>query len=298
MKIFLKTLAVGLLFAAITTMIAFAGPVPEDEALKVLDAYLEAFNKKDTAALQALHHNQCFYVNTEGEVEVYEERDLMQPLFLSQEIKQVDWQKAAWEIRDAVQSSLNKVHVVTRLTLFREDGSRVQGHDAIYIITMKDKWGIAGVSTLPPVNYGPGGALKEVLPPDAQAALEEKAIQVLDEFMKTFNAEDEDAHLDVHNFPHFRLANEKLKITDRDSHLLGSPFFFFLLKVSTGFKWNRSDWDQRTVAHVSENKIHVITRFSRYTKENEKYGTYDSLYILNLQDGKWGVKGRSSFAPL
>lgn len=286
------------LIMAATAMNSAAGIAAKDQAANVLDAYLEAFNQKDTAAWRATHHGGFFVVGPEGRIEVYEARDRIPPMFRSDEIKRVQWQRAGWETRDVVQGSENKVHVQTRLTLYREDGSRAWSQDAIYIITNTDGWAVAGVSTMPPVTYGPDGAPPPALSPDARAALEKQAMRVLDEFMEAFNAQDEEAYLDTHNFPHLRLANEEFKLTGRDSTLFGRPFFFFLLKVSTGFKWDHSGWDQRIVAQASPKKIHVLTRFSRYTEDNEKYGAYDSLYVLTREDGQWGVKGRSSFAPL
>jgi len=80
--------------------------------------------------------------------------------------------------------------------------------------------------------------------------------------------------------------------------LAGKPGFFFLFRATTGFRWDHSAWDHRIIAHLSENKIHVITRYSRYEKDDTSIGSYDSLYVLTREDGEWRIKGRSSFAPL
>jgi hypothetical protein len=44
-------------------------------------------------------------------------------------------------------------------------------------------------------------------------------------------------------------------------------------------------------------KVHVATRFARLREDGSEIISYDSLYVLTLQDGQWGIKGRSSFAP-
>ena len=38
-------------------------------------------------------------------------------------------------------------------------------------------------------------------------------------------------------------------------------------------------------------------RFSRFDAEDELIASYDSLYIIEPVDGRWGVRARSSFAP-
>jgi hypothetical protein len=48
--------------------------------------------------------------------------------------------------------------------------------------------------------------------------------------------------------------------------------------------------------HASDDKIHVDTRFTRFRADGSRLGSYDSLYIVTKQNGRWGVKMRSSFA--
>jgi hypothetical protein len=47
---------------------------------------------------------------------------------------------------------------------------------------------------------------------------------------------------------------------------------------------------------ASGGKVHVDTRFTRYRKDGSKIASYESLYVLTKEGGKWGVKLRSSFA--
>ena len=43
--------------------------------------------------------------------------------------------------------------------------------------------------------------------------------------------------------------------------------------------------------------MHINTRFVRYRADDSVIGKFDSLYIVTKQDGHWGIKMRSSFAP-
>ena len=61
--------------------------------------------------------------------------------------------------------------------------------------------------------------------------------------------------------------------------------------------WERSAWDSRGVAQEGPDKIHVDVRYTRYRDDGSTIGTYDSLYIATLADGRWGIQARSSFGP-
>jgi len=43
--------------------------------------------------------------------------------------------------------------------------------------------------------------------------------------------------------------------------------------------------------------VHVDTKFTRCRADGSVISSYESLYILTKEEGRWGVKLRSSFAP-
>ena len=72
-----------------------------------------------------------------------------------------------------------------------------------------------------------------------------------------------------------------------------------LERLSTGAlaEWDHSEWDRREVIHAGPDKVHIDTRFTRYRKDGSVIGGFDSIYVVNRENGKWGVKIRSSYAP-
>ena len=66
--------------------------------------------------------------------------------------------------------------------------------------------------------------------------------------------------------------------------------------LGLGEEWHHSAWEKRRILHWSESKVHVDTKFSRYREDGSVIASYDSLYILTKEDGRWGVKMFSSFA--
>jgi len=264
--------------------------------MRVLDSYAEAVNKGDEAALSEIHAFPYFLLDAAGTLKVVREAGAQDLISHISPAAESDWRRISWDRREVIQQSGNKVNVAATFSFQAADGREIRTNDAIYILVKEDgEWKIRGLSICegsvapldPPLSMG--SANKDEMSPS------DHAMKVTDEFMLAFNARDEDAWLDTHHFPHFRLAKGALKVTDRHNHL--APFFFPLFRATTLFRWHHSAWDRRDVIHASDNKVHLATRVSRYEKDGSLIRAFDSLYIITRQDGKWGVKGRSSFAP-
>lgn len=129
---------------------------------------------------------------------------------------------------------------------------------------------------------------------DENHAALKAARQVMDEFMTTFNARDEAAWAATFNYPHVRFASGKVVISP-DAKAVTDRMDFAAFSTSTG--WDHSAWDAVEALDAGNEKVHFKVTFSRYTAENEKIATYDSLYIVTLLEGHWGIQARSSFAP-
>ncbi len=120
------------------------------------------------------------------------------------------------------------------------------------------------------------------------------ARQVLDDFLDAFNARDEAAWADSLHFPHVRLASQTVTVyQDRDEFIDAMDMDAFARNLG----WSRSTWDAVQVVQTGDDKVHFAVEFSRYNTTGEVFQTFDSLYIVERIDGRWGVRARSSFAP-
>jgi len=124
---------------------------------------------------------------------------------------------------------------------------------------------------------------------DAETA----ALETLDDFMAAFNARDASAFEATFNFPHYRIAGGNVSVLERAG--LRPDLFARFVAATPG--WDHSAWDRRQVIHSGPGKVHIDTRFIRYRADGSIFASFDSLYIVTKQDGRWGVKARSSFAP-
>jgi len=132
---------------------------------------------------------------------------------------------------------------------------------------------------------------------DASAASQEssrQAMRVLDEFMAAFNARDEEAMVATLHFPHVRVASDRTLVEESPATLMEAFDFDAFAKR---FDWNHSAWVSRKIVQSGPKKVHVATRFARYRADGSVSTEFDSLYIVAERGGRWGIVGRSSFAP-
>lgn len=117
------------------------------------------------------------------------------------------------------------------------------------------------------------------------------AMACLDDFMAAFNARDVKAFEKTFNLPSVRLASNRLTIIEAGYH---KPEMFDRGPLAD---WDHSAWERREVIHAGPDKVHIDTRFTRYRKDGSVIGGFDSIYVVTCEDGHWGVKARSSYAP-
>lgn len=145
--------------------------------------------------------------------------------------------------------------------------------------------------------------------PDVEisAAQSAEVFRVLDLYMDALNALDLDAHVSTYHFPHFRYAGGRIVVWQTPEEAMP------ILSVEPGDRrerlrralepdWHRSVWVRREIVQADETKVHVATRFHRLREDGSVIKRFDSLYVLSLEvdEGgfeRWGIKGRSSFAP-
>ena len=117
------------------------------------------------------------------------------------------------------------------------------------------------------------------------------AMRCLDEFMAAFNARDLAAFEATFNFPSVRLASNTLALIEKGYH---KPAMF---ETGALAEWDHSAWERRDVIHSGPDKVHFDTRFTRYRADGSVIGGFNSIYVVTREDGHWGIKARSSYAP-
>ena len=125
-----------------------------------------------------------------------------------------------------------------------------------------------------------------------EKTVSQAVMKVLDQYMLAFNQMDVAAWEQTFQFPHYRLAGGQMKVLDNPGEQEGAVMKARFAEMG----WHHSAWKHRKIINASATKVHVETRFTRYRADGTEIATFDSLYILTKEDGRWGVKMRSSFA--
>lgn len=117
---------------------------------------------------------------------------------------------------------------------------------------------------------------------------------VLDSFIVNFRQPLEvylPRHLQTYLFPHVRVASGKISIIPNADSM---PVAYWQARMPAD--WDHSEWVSRTIVQASSVKVHLVNVFRRFRKDNSVITDETSLYIMEKVNGKWGIRGRSSFA--
>jgi hypothetical protein len=124
--------------------------------------------------------------------------------------------------------------------------------------------------------------------------IEKEVMKVLDDYMSAWNRKDLDGWERTFHFPHYRLASGRMNVLDKPGMQDAARVWG---AAGAGAEWHHSRWDRRRIIHSSPDKVHMDTKFTRCRADGSVISSFESLYILTKEDGRWGVKLRSSFAP-
>jgi len=126
----------------------------ERQAIETLDAYLEAFNARDWAgAAQTFHYPHVRIAS--GQVTIYmsaEEYASAAAQSVREEIRvERGWSRSAWDSREVIHSSTDKVHLAVQFTRYDEHGVALASYASLWVVTCLDgRWGVRARSSFAP----------------------------------------------------------------------------------------------------------------------------------------------------
>lgn len=123
---------------------------------------------------------------------------------------------------------------------------------------------------------------------------EQAARAVMSAFLDAFNARDEARWADTLQFPHVRLASQTVTVYPTREDFLAAMDLDAFARDNA---WHHSTWDQMRAIQVSADKVHIAVLFSRFRADGTHISSFESLYVVEKVDGRWGIRARSSFAP-
>jgi hypothetical protein len=117
---------------------------------------------------------------------------------------------------------------------------------------------------------------------------EADARAALDEYIRAWNAADNDAVAAISNFPRLTLGlNGQVVVRETPEEIVAD---FDLLRQSG---WDHTTLDLAEAVHVSPDKVHFRIVSSRYAADGTPYTTAPGLYVITNQNGHWGLQLQS-----
>jgi hypothetical protein len=117
-------------------------------AQRVLDDFMAAFNARDIPAFEATFNFPSVRLASQGLV-ILNAGDMTAERFTTGAL--ADWDHSAWDRREVIHAGPDKVHIDTRFTRYRKDGSVIGGFDSIYVVTCEaGHWGVKARSSYAP----------------------------------------------------------------------------------------------------------------------------------------------------
>ncbi len=117
-------------------------------AMGVLDAFMAAFNARDLPAFEATFNFPS--VRLASNTLVILEKGSHRPEMFSRGALS-EWGRSAWDRREVIHAGSDKVHIDTRFTRYRADGTVISSFDSIYVVTCDGgHWGVKARSSFAP----------------------------------------------------------------------------------------------------------------------------------------------------
>lgn len=118
-----------------------------EAAMAVLDAFMVAFNGGDQSAFDdTLNYPHVRFAS--GKVVVLEQPGIHRLENFRAHAAADNWARSRWDERTVIHASADKVHLDTRFSRYRADGSLIATYRSLYIVTCIDgHWGIQARSS-------------------------------------------------------------------------------------------------------------------------------------------------------
>ncbi|PON13758.1 hypothetical protein C2W62_32640 [Candidatus Entotheonella serta] len=114
-------------------------------------------------------------------------------------------------------------------------------------------------------------------------------------FVDAFNHRDAQTLADTINFPHVRLANGRfLRLETREDFLAREARVGPALAAEG---WSHTVMESIDVVHEGPDTVHLAIEHTRRHADETVYQRFETLWIVTLQNGHWGIQFRSSYLP-
>ena len=275
----LGLLLLPLVFAAPT--VALTG----EQATQAVHRFIEAWNTRDPSAFAATLQYPHVRPTADFGGRIFTDAEAYAATIDFGQVLATGWDRSRLDSAVVVQAGDSQAHVAGRYTRLRADGSAIWSNQVTYVVTETD--GSIGIQARLAAGFDD---LSEV-DREATAAA---AVAAVERYLAAFNARDEEAMVAALQFPHVRVGVGRATVWETAAEYM-EEFDFDAFAERLG--WERSEADSMEAIQVGARGVNVAVRITRYGAGDARIHSFDMVYLVTEEDGRWAIRAGSSIAP-
>ena len=262
-----------------------AAGLGEDQGPQAVQRFIDAWNTRDPAAFAATLQYPHVRPTADFDGRVFADAAGDAATVDFDEVVATGWDRTRLDSATVVHSGDGQAHVAGRYTRLRADGSAIFSNQVLYVVTEND--GSIGIQARLAAGFDD---LSQV---DREATAS-AAIAAVERYLDAFNARDEEAMVAALHFPHVRVGVGRASVRESAAEYMeGFDFDAFAERLG----WVRSEADSMEAVQVGARGVNVAVRITRYGEGDARIHTFDTIYLVTEEDGKWAIRAGASIAP-
>ena len=272
-------LPLPLLFAA--PAVALTG----EQATQAVHRFIDAWNTRDPAAFAATLRYPHVRPTAAFDGRVFADAGAYAATTDFDQVLATGWDRSRLDSAIVIQAGDGQAHVAGRYTRLRADGSAIWSNQVTYVVVEKD--GSTGIQA----RFAAGFDDLSEAERETNASA---AVAVINRYLEAFNARDEKAMVATFQFPHVRVGGGGVRVSNSAAEYMDS-FDFDAFAERLG--WVRSEWETVEAVQVGARGVNLAISGTRYGPGGSKIHSFDGLYLITEQDGRWGIRAGSGMSP-
>ena len=267
---------------------AFIGPlaaVTDSEAREAVHRFIEAWNTRSPAAFAATLQYPHVRPTADFDGRLFADAAAYSATVDFDQVLATGWRRSRLDSATVVHAGESQAHVAGRYTRLREDGSAIWSNQITYVVTEKE--GSTGIQA----RFAAGFDDLSEAEREANATA---AIAVIKRYLEAFNARDEEAMVATFHFPHVRVGGGAARVSKSAGDYMDA-FDFDAFAERLG--WERSEWDTVEAIQVGARGVNLAITGTRYGPGATRIHSFDAIYLITEQDGRWGIRAGSGMSP-
>ena len=262
-----------------------AAALTEEQATQAVQRFIDAWNTREPAAFAATLQYPHVRPTADFGGRVFGDAAAYAATVDFDQVLATGWDRSRLDSAIVVQAGGGQAHVAGRYTRLRADGSAIWSNQVTYVVT--ETGGSVGIQA----RLAAG--LDDLAAADRETTAT-AAVAAVERYLAAFNARDEEAMVAALQFPHVRVGVGRARVWETAAEYMeGFDFDAFAERLG----WVRSEADSIEAVQVGARGVNVAVRITRYAAGGVKIHSFDTVYLVTEEDGRWAIRAGSSIAP-